>query len=530
MLSDHAADAGIQQETGLNYSSSLFVPPLSSRTWNKSEDSSSSLFVLQQSCGMEISMKEELIRIENGVFLHDSDLYRFDIEVSKGECIGLFVDDHEYDGTAYEGIFSGGTKILSGKTFALGKRVTQEEMTGWIRNNTVRLNRWRFTAKESNVQDFLLYLGPELDRRQQVLLAGKLRSAEAEQLKQQMGLHFTGKEKLTKLPVTEYYKLAVFRAWLRDFSVLILDRLSEILPSQELDGFMECVQLLQSRGTGCIMLEMNEDFMYQYSSRIDVIQNRRLCYRLEPEEYGEVLYQVLGWNPYREITQNRREQEQQEKEVLRAEGLLFEDSRPLDFVIRRGEIALCRDEHLELLPLLKEAVFEGRDWISGSLTADGKSLTPRELRKKIGREICIQTELPDRRGGVLFENLTGLENLYSLLIPKSGRKLIRKNTVNSILHTAEEEFSRELLMTPVKEWSHPDRLGLIYYRWYLMNPRLLVCMMPFSGQESTLHEKIIAMLVRCAGRGMAVLLISSGVDGIYEKTENQEFRKRLKIL
>ena len=41
---------------------------------------------------------------------------------------------------------------------------------------------------------------------------------------------------------------------------------------------------------------------------------------------------------------------------------------------------------------------------------------------------------------------------------------------------------------------------------------------------------IIDMLVTCAERGMAIWVISSGIDAICEKTENQEFLRRLHYL
>lgn len=476
-------------------------------------------------------MKEELIRIENGVFLFEAVEYQFDLEISKGACIGVFADNHEYAGSAFEGIFSGRSQFQKGKAFVCGSRVSPEELNSWIREHAVRLNRNRFTAKESNVLDFLLYLGPDLSMEEHKALLGKLHSKEAETIKKQMGCTVSEKDKLTKLTVTEYYKLAVFRAWLWNYSIIILDRISEILPSQNLEDFMDCVQLLQGQGMGCIMLELNEDFMYRYASRVDVIRNRKVCYRLEPEEYDERLYRILGWRYSKGSSEERQEEDDSDKEeAFRAENLLFSGKEPLNCSIHKGEIALFRDEHLELVPILKKCIFEKENWISGDLYLDGKCCTPAALRKKIGKEIGIQTERPDRKGGILFDNLSGLENLYDSLIPKSGRKLILKNSVNSILHTAEKVFSKELLLTPVGRWSYPDRLKLIYYRWYLINPRLLICMMPFSGQETPYHEMIIEMLVNCARRGMAILLVSSGVDGIYEKTENQEFRKRLKVL
>ena len=45
-------------------------------------------------------MKEELIRVENGRFRSDGDDYQFDIAISRGECVGVYVDDHLTSGTA----------------------------------------------------------------------------------------------------------------------------------------------------------------------------------------------------------------------------------------------------------------------------------------------------------------------------------------------------------------------------------------------------------------------------------------------
>lgn len=83
---------------------------------------------------------------------------------------------------------------------------------------------------------------------------------------------------------------------------------------------------------------------------------------------------------------------------------------------------------------------------------------------------------------------------------------------------------------PLSAWSLPDRLRFSYYRWYLLNPKLLICFFPFAGQESAHHKMIIDMLVLCARRGMAVWIISSGIDAICEKTDNEEFLRRLRYI
>ncbi|MFR0924425.1 MAG: hypothetical protein ACLSGI_07170 [Butyricicoccaceae bacterium] len=138
---------------------------------------------------------------------------------------------------------------------------------------------------------------------------------------------------------------------------------------------------------------------------------------------------------------------------------------------------------------------------------NGRLYQPGDLGRVIGSEIGIQIERPDRPGGVLFDNMTALDNLCTSLIPKAGQHIIRKKIVSSILSEALRWFPKEMLLQPLSSWSYPERLRFSYYRWYLLNPRLLICFFPFAGQESTHHKMIIDLLVLCAQRGMAVWII-----------------------
>lgn len=67
-------------------------------------------------------MKEELIRIEHGVFRSDTGEYRFDISVSCGECIGVYVDEYLTSGTAYLDLFKGRLALTDGRAFCCGSK------------------------------------------------------------------------------------------------------------------------------------------------------------------------------------------------------------------------------------------------------------------------------------------------------------------------------------------------------------------------------------------------------------------------
>ena len=308
---------------------------------------------------------------------------------------------------------------------------------------------------------------------------------------------------------------------------ILTDEISRAWSGMSTRQYKNLKQLLEY-GAAVILLDLDETFMFRSSDRIDVVKNRQTCYHLYPEEYGEKLYKILGWEDHGSV--GKQTGPCSGDVVLRVSGLTFPGTAPLDLQISGGEIAFLRDENYSTAMQLQSCFLGGQRWLAGSFCLDGTAYTPGELTGLIDTEIGIQIERPDRSNGVLFDNLTGIDNLSISLLSKAGKRIAAGRVKESILDEASQWFPREALQRPLRTWSLPERLRFSYCKWYLLNPKLLICFFPFAGQETAHHEMIIEMLVSCAERGMAVWVISSGIDAICEKTENQEFLRRLRYL
>ncbi|MDO5785837.1 MAG: hypothetical protein Q4P20_12325 [Eubacteriales bacterium] len=393
------------------------------------------------------------------------------------------------------------------------------------------IDKHRFVTKELTAWDYVITLGSKWNKMPRGEIDHRLHSQESRMILERMGIKSGWEDKLYTLSMLDYYKLAVYRAWFTKSRIIVLDRITEILRGQDLGEFMDCAQFLQEQGTAIFLLDMDEDFIYQYANRVDIMKNRRICYRLYPEEYDERLYEILGWERRSGISErNHVISKENGNIILRVSDLQFEEMLPLSFKVRSGEIAFLRDENYNTVSRIRDCLLGEKGWQSGFFWLGGKYYESNELPKLLGKEIGIQTEMPDKKSGVLFDNLTALDNLTTCLLPKARMHFIRKNIVDNIFDKATTWFEREELLKPLSEWSLPERLRLSYYKWYLLNPHLLVCLFPFAGQEPSYHEMIIQMLVTCAQRGMGIWIISSGIDAICEKTENMDFLQRLKYL
>lgn len=540
-------------------------------------------------------MIEELIRIEHGSFRHGETEYAIDLSISGGDCIGIYVDNHRSSGTACMEIFRGRTDFTGGRAFCRGIRTGRQEMSRWICDNTVVIDRHRFDTKELTAIDFVTALGPSISRQM-------VQTPEAARIRDRMRMTFPWETRLVDLSMPDYYRLAAFRAWLSGRKILVLDRITEILRIEDLRGFMQCAGILLEQGMALVLLDLDESFMFRYASRIDIMKNCRLCYRLFPEEYGKKLYDILGWQPgagqrpalrtgsaaeFRPLRRPRHtsdggpahqprhtsdrspahqprytagsgparhpvdldrdafkdsykespkdsygglHEDGPGEPCLRVSNLTFGTLAPMNFELRGGEIGLTRDEDYRTGSFIRDCILGKREWDAGGIWLEGQPLKKKDLKRKLGSRIGLQIEMPDRPGGILFDNLTALENLTGSLIPKAGKHLVNAGMVNSVLDVASEWFDRQDLLKPVSEWPMPERLRLAYYKWYLINPGLLICLFPFLGQESNHHEMIVDLLVLCAKRGMAVWIISSGIDIICEKAANREFHERIRHL
>lgn len=474
-------------------------------------------------------MREELIRVDYGRFQQDGQNCQFEISVSRGECIGIYVDDHLTSGSAYLGFFKGTARMTGGHAFSRGHRVSTPALERWIAQRSVIVDKYRFASRELTAGDFLLALGKSGDHAHRRQAAKRLATPEAAALMEQMDLRLPMDRPLADVAPLDYYRLSLFRFWLLESELLILDRLTEVLCQRDLTLLMNCVRLLQEHGAAVLLFDLDEAFMQRCCDRIDIVKNRQTCYRLYPDEYGDKLYAVLGWNPGGSAS--RQESTFQGGPlVLETEKLTFPGLPPLDLQIRSGEIALLRDENDSLAVRLRDCFLSGRSWSGGTFKLDGRILTPAELRRTIGSEIGILTERPDRINGLLFNDLTALDDLTLCLLPKAGKHIAARQFTDSILNEAARFFPKEALQTPLRNWSMPERLRFAYYKWYLLNPKLLISFFPFQGQETAHHEMIVQLLTACAQRGMAVWILSDRIDAVCEKTRTPAFLHRLRYL
>ncbi|NCC42805.1 MAG: hypothetical protein EOM18_04315 [Clostridia bacterium] len=481
-------------------------------------------------------MKEELIRIENGNTERSSHHLSIDMEISRGECIGIF-SDSRINNNLLLSFFRGELPLSEGKGYVEGERTELALMPGKIADRTMVLEKHRGFSPELSAWDYLVALRKGMKRRDKKEQLKSFHSPRAVEMRRDLEIDFQWKDSLTSLSPLSFCKLFLFKTWFYKYDILVLGHITEMLREDDLAKLMEYIGHLLQRGMALLVLDQESEFMFSCCTRIDIMKNSITCYRLFPEQYEEsVIASILQGDEEKvrafgvKIPVNESWEEKNSQTVLEFENVKIGENGEVSFQIERGEIGLLLDKNYSTANEIQNLFLNNARWASGTIKVNGKQCAPGKLSELVGKEVGIQMEAPDKRDKTLFYNLTGQENLSCMLIPKTGSMLVRKKMEKSILREASSWFEEADLKKKVSEWTPQERLRLSYYKWFLVNPRVLICFFPFAGTDFWMHHIIMEMLTVCADKGMGILIVSTDIESVCEKVNDMKFINKLRRL
>ena len=123
-------------------------------------------------------MKEELLRIENGLLPVKNKKIILDLEISRGECVGIFPDSIS-DSDMILNFFRGTMDLKIGKAFICEKPMDSSSIHREISNRVAVLERKTNYSPELTVEDYLFFLKGNLSFRERAEMKKRFQSQEA---------------------------------------------------------------------------------------------------------------------------------------------------------------------------------------------------------------------------------------------------------------------------------------------------------------------------------------------------------------
>ena len=205
--------------------------------------------------------------------------------------------------------------------------------------------------------------------------------------------------------------------------------------------------------------------------------------------------------------------------VLKVEDFSSPDPKSFQnvtFDLRKGEIlgvsGLMGAQRTELM----ESIFGLRPIASGKVWIHGKEQAIRSPQKAIDKKMALLTE--ERRATGIFPILSVSDNVLSA----NWKSYVRKNGLLD-LSRCDADVKRSIDMLSVKtpsmhtfmqDLSGGNQQKVIFSRWLLIDPEILILDEPTRGIDVGAKFEIYTIIADLAKRGKSIIMISSELPEI----------------
>ena len=335
--------------------------------------------------------------------------------------------------------------------------------------------------------------------------------ATARELLARLGSDIDIRALVAGLSFAEHQFIEIARALSADVSVLILDEPTSALTPAEAERLFGVVRTLRDRGTAVMLITHRLEEIEAVCDDITVLRDRRHVATKPAAEVDRAsLVQMMVGRPL-ETMFARREAPQLGEEILRVENLsLAGVFAEVSFSVRAGEIVGMGGLVGAGRSEIAQTVFGVTPPSSGRVFLRGREVKPKSPRQMLELGLAYLPEDRDRDGLIMPETIT-----HNITLP-IVRALAHWSFIDRAREQrlAEEAAATYRVLTPsvaqiVSSLSGGNRQKVAFAKWLATNPAALILDEPTHGIDIGSKAQVHEMIAQLAGKGLAVLLISS---------------------
>jgi rhamnose transport system ATP-binding protein len=338
----------------------------------------------------------------------------------------------------------------------------------------------------------------------------------AKELLRRVGASIDPNALVHTLSMPEQQLVEIARALGADSRILILDEPTASLSDREVERLLEVIRGLKQQGVGIIYISHRLEELFQVADRVTVLRDGASVGTRPISEVDrrELIRMMVG----REITAIFPKQTVPLGDVvLRLERVGCRQSgvHEVSFEVRAGEIVglaglvgAGRTEQARILFGLTPADAGVIEW-------RGKPTSIRSPAQAAQLGIAYVPE-DRRRHGVILEMPVATNATLSVLnrISTNGWINFRRERALAGEYVKRLSIKTASLATPVGDLSGGNQQKVSVARWLATEPKLLILDEPTQGIDVGAKAEIHRLMCELAGRGMAILMISSELPEI----------------
>ena len=320
-----------------------------------------------------------------------------------------------------------------------------------------------------------------------------------------------------RLRVAEQQKVEILRAMARNARLILMDEPTASLTADETDRLLRIIRRLAAGGTAVVLVSHFLDEVLSVADEVTIMRDGRLV-RTAPAAAETEQSLVLGMigRSLERAAPLRPPDPAGNPVVLEATGLTRRGAiHDVSLAIRAGEVlglaGLVGSGRTEIA----RAIFGADPIERGEVRVDGRPVRVRTPREAADAGIAMLPESRKEQGLVMTRSVRENTTLAALGALASGgivdRRRERAATEREVRRLGVRAASVE---APVMSLSGGNQQKVLFGKWLLREPRVLIADEPTRGVDVGAKRQIHELLAQLAAGGMAILLISSEIEEV----------------
>lgn len=326
------------------------------------------------------------------------------------------------------------------------------------------------------------------------------------------GLSYPPDTKLKDLSVSDIQMIEILKAVsTHESNIIIMDEPTSAITEKEVSLLFNKIAQLKAKGAGIIYISHRLDEIFRIADDITVLRDGALVETRPAKEFDvDTVIRLMVGRALNHVFPPKRKRQIGET-MLEVEGL--SDGYKftgIDFRVRAGEIVgfsgLMGAGRTEVV----RALFGLDPFSAGEVRVRGQKVTIRNVQDSISLGLAMLSEDRKRYGIIPIRSIrenVGLSCLERVIYTGYLHKRLEKNLIAGVCDRMRVKAPN--LETAVDALSGGNQQKVVFAKWLLRDPDILILDEPTRGIDVGAKYEIYKIMLELAEAGKAILMISS---------------------
>lgn len=454
-------------------------------------------------------MRQEVLRLEGISFAEHGQqtLNNFNLALYQGEILGVFSNYAVVKNNLVE-VISGRKDAQSGRIFLDREASPSIEFERNRHRKVGVIHSAKVLVDDLSISENIFVMRKGFKAQ---VIDTHLLDVQTQQLMDEFGLSLEPQSLARNLSALERCSVEIVKALALGARVVVLQDFSSFLSDSEIEQLLGLAGQFKKRGLGFLMVDSSVSHLANYADRVMVIKKGRNFWVFGRGEINEramkSCFSIEQMIDLPSATTAPTVALPEKSEALVFDQLQSGILDALSFTLHQGEELCIFDQDGQGIEEIKALLSGERQAGAGRILVNGEPFVARNVWQALDQKIAFVVENPAQT--MIFRDLTAIENLCLPASRKAAAFWINPVYLASCMEEYAQYFDAEALKKYPDELSIQDLHKLVYCRWHLFNPRLVVCVKPFSTVDKSLEEISAFFIGLLLKKGIAVLILTS---------------------